>query len=359
MRETVQLTPYTAGPDAFHALPGMLKGKKPALIGGHTAMAAALPRLKEALSQGGMALETVLPFAGHPTMAAAQQLAEQVRASGADVLLGLGGGRALDIAKAVGHLLDMPVYTLPTIAATCAAVSALSVLYRPDGSLETLLQLREAPVHCALDTAVIAASPTKYLRAGLGDTLAKHVEVPFSARGRALRHCDALGLSIALGLYPALLAHAVPALEENSRQEAGPHLTAAALQSVVDVGYVSTLVDEQYNVALAHSLYYALEPLKQMANLLHGDVVAWGVLVQLTLDGQRERAQEVRRLLKAVGTPLSLESMGLPPSDPAVLACLRAAAHQPDMATLPYPIPPEAIVQAVARCEEDTACSPT
>ncbi len=361
MSNTIRLTPYTAGEDAYQALPAILKawGQKPALIAGHRAMAAALPRLQDALSAAGLELAAALPFKGHTTMEAAEALAGMAQLREADVILGMGGGRALDTAKAVGHLLNLPVFTLPTIAATCAAVSALSVMYNPDGSLDRFLFLNSAPVHCFIDTQVIAASPAKYLRAGIGDSLAKHVEVPFSARGQTLRHQDQLGLSIAEGLWPALMATAQGALQEAARQEPGPDLTAAALCSIVNVGYVSALVDERFNGALAHSLYYAMDSLPQMGSLLHGDVVAWGALVQLTLDGQLERASELRGLLNAIGIAPRLGDMGIHAADPALLACLEGALKQPDMRTVPYPITAQDIVSAVKRCEEDTACSPT
>ncbi len=47
----------------------------------------------------------------------------------ADVVVGAGGGKAIDIAKAVGNKLDISVVCLPTIASTDAPTSALSVIY--------------------------------------------------------------------------------------------------------------------------------------------------------------------------------------------------------------------------------------
>ena len=361
MSDTVSLTPYTAGENAYQALEGVAAGlgTRLVLIGGHRAMAAGLPRLRAALEDTALVLCAVLPFSGHCTVPAAKALADRALAHSPDIIVGMGGGRALDCAKAVGHFMARPVLTLPTIAATCAAVSALSVMYHPDGSLDQLLQLASPPKHCFIDIGVLRDAPTQYLRAGIGDSLAKHVEVPFSARGHALEHSNALGLAIAQGLWPAFEAHAAPALAEARARAAGPHLQAAALSCIVSVGYASTLVDERFNCALAHSLYYAMEPLPAMRNLLHGDVVAWGALVQLTLDGQLDKAAQLRALLSAMGTPTRMQDMGLSLDDPALRACVHAAAAQPDMACVPHPISPEDIMRAVRRCEEEPACLST
>lgn len=46
------------------------------------------------------------------------------------MIFGMGGGKALDTAKGAGYEAGLPVFTFPTIAATCAATTALSVVYK-------------------------------------------------------------------------------------------------------------------------------------------------------------------------------------------------------------------------------------
>lgn len=358
---TIVLPPYTVGEDAYTALPQLLAalGTRPVVVGGHQAMAAALPRLERVLGGSGLALCGALHYGPDCTFAAAQAAAAQAHALGADVILGVGGGRALDTAKAVGDMLGLPVITLPTIAATCAAVTKLSVMYDDHGHFDRFLYLQAAPVHCCIDTLVIARAPVHYLRAGIGDSLAKHVESPFAARGAEQSHADSLGLAIAEGLWAPLQQHGPQALREAQSKVPGPALTAAALCCIVSTGYVSVLVREDFNGALAHSLYYVLESLPAMRGQLHGDVVAWGALVQLVLDGQCDRADLLRQLLGALGIRDSLGQMGLSLNDPAVLASLASICEQPDMAFLPYPITETMVLDALRRTEEASICSPT
>ncbi len=355
----VDLPGYTIGKDAYQALAAQAlpQGRRLLLIGGRKALQAGQTKLVQALAGKELTLAGSLHYGADCTFKAAQTLAQAAHQLGADVICGMGGGRALDSAKAAGELAGLPVFTLPTIAATCAAVTKLSVLYDEAGAFERFLFLNRAPLHCFIDSDILARAPQMYLRAGIGDSLAKHVETPFAARGALTDHADALGISIAQGLFDQLSAHGPQAMAEARSGLAGPSLEMVSLCSIVSTGYVSLLVKERFNGALAHSLYYALAHLPQMKNLLHGDVVAWGALAQLVMDGQTEKALALRQLLTALKVPVSLKQMGIDLNDADFGKALSEVLMQPDMQFLPYvvtePMIWEALRELEARDEED------
>ena len=349
---TVCLPDYTAGEEAYlsAAKEAAKHGRRLLLVGGKRALAAGREKLLAALG-GDICVVHTEVFTGHCTDAEALEVAALARTHRADILCGMGGGRAIDTVKAAGEYAGLPVFTFPTIAATCAAVTALSVVYNEDGTFNRLFYLGQPPVHAFIDTDILAKSPPKYLRAGMGDSLGKHVETAFCSRGSVWTHGDTLGLSIAGGLMASMELHGAAAMEEITAGQGGAALRHMALLNIVSVGCVSLLVREEFNSALAHSLYYSLEGKPGMEDCLHGDVVAWGAAVQLALDGQMDKARAVLKLLRAIGTRCSLKEMGADTDSPSILSAIREAEHKPDMSFLPYPISADMILDAVLLVE--------
>lgn len=356
--KSVILPRYTIGPESYEALASALSknGGRILLIGGEKALAAGLKTLELALAGTALKLSDVVTYTGHCTTIDAKALAVRAKEGNAQIVAGMGGGKAIDTAKACAHFAGLPVVTLPTIAATCAAVTALSVMYHEDGSFDRFLFLKSPPEHAFIHTGIIAAAPSKYLRAGMGDSIAKHFESTFSARGDVPGFSDSLGLAISKTCYEPLLRLGKQALRDCERHVNSQALQEAVLSNIVSTGLVSLLVKDCYNGALAHSLFYALESLPEIAHgCLHGDVVAYGVLVQLFMDGQAEKASEVFRFLVPLGVPVSLAAMGVDCSSPAFLKALDTVLGQPDMAHLPYAVTKQMVLDAVLMAEKYAA----
>ncbi len=351
---SVLLPRYTIGPEAYEALPGIVSalGQRIFLIGGEKALAAGLPSFVQAISGMGIALAEAVPYSGPCTIDDAKVLAERAIAQNTQVVVGMGGGKAIDTAKACAHYAKLPVITLPTIAATCAAVTALSVMYHEDGAFDQFVFLAGPPEFVFIHTGVIAHAPAKYLRAGMGDAIAKYFESGFSARNEVLRYKDALGLSIARTCYEPLTRLGEKALCDCESGKDSPEFREAVQSVIVSTGLVSLLVREAFNGALAHSLFYAMEDMPLIKACLHGDVVAWGVLVQLMMDGQEEEAQEVLHLLQKLKTPVTLHEMRLEMTSPSFLKAIGNVPSQPDMRCLPYQVTAPMVLEAVRKLED-------
>lgn len=354
MSATTYFANYTIGPDAYEAVPRVCRiyGTRALLIGGEKAMAAAAPALEKALEGSEIQIAAREVFGADCTAPRMDQLAQIARQCGAEMIFGMGGGKALDTAKGAAWQAGLPVFTFPTIAATCAGTTALSVVYREDGSFDCFDYFDRPAVHCFIHTGVIANAPAQYLRAGMGDTLGKYFECQFSSRGESLPHSSALARSISGMCCFPLLEHGAAALEDCRQHRATPALEEAVLANVVSTGLVSLLVDENYNGAVAHSVYYGLVLLPGFEEkFLHGDVVAYGVLVQLALDGQTEELHKIRRFMQELGIPASLAEMGVPLDRELLAPALAEAVRGPDMEHIPYPVTEEMLFEAMARVE--------
>ena len=112
------------------------------------------------------------------------RLGHELQAHGCRGVIGVGGGKTLDTAKAVAHYQQLPVVLIPTIASTDAPTSALSVLYTEQGEFAEYLIYPRNPDMVVMDSAIIAKAPVRLLVAGMGDALSTYFEArPVSTPG--------------------------------------------------------------------------------------------------------------------------------------------------------------------------------
>lgn len=354
MSHSVFFCNYSVGPRAYEEVSDICApfGKRILLLGGRRALAAGKGRLAEALAGSALEIVDAQVYGSDCTMTNIQRWADHARAVGADMIFGMGGGRALDTAKGAASEAGLPLFTFPTIAATCAGMTKLSVIYWENGSLDHFAYARRPPRHCFIDLEVLAEAPAEYLQAGMGDTIGKFFECHFSARNDRLEHSSALGREISNMCYAPLVEHGSRALEDCKGKRVSNDLEQSVLAIIVSTGLVSTLVLDIYNGAVAHSTYYGMVTIPGFDEThRHGNVVAYGVLVQLMLDGDREKALEVKGFLQSIGIDTTFREMKVPLERESMAPTLRAIVNAPDMKHVPYPIDEDMIFQAMKEVE--------
>lgn len=357
--DVVALPRFCFGRGVYARFPALCApyGRRFALVGGKTAMIKGLPALRDALCGTPMEMLCALPFGGACTLSAIASLSDAIRPLHADFIVGLGGGKALDTAKGVAHALGLPMVSMPTLVSNCAPITSLSVIYREDGPFDRFLFYDAPPALTLVDLDLAARAPAKYFRAGLGDTLAKHLESTFSARadmlGTTLDHMSAIGIALSCTCYDPIITYGRQALSEVERGEAGPAMELCARSVILSAGLVSLLADDSYNCALAHAVCYGLSCFEHVEKqFLHGDLVAYGALVQLVMDGQTQKAAALREFLVSLGTPVTLAQMRVPLDREALSDALTEATTGPDMAHIPYPVTREMVFDAMCRVEQ-------
>ncbi len=297
--------------------------------------------------------DVVLHFSGEITQQAIEQLAQSARKNNPDVIVALGGGKALDAGKAVALALGLQVMTVPTIASTDAPASRGIAMYDSTHKLSGVVQLPASPAIVLVDTAVIASAPVRFLRAGIGDAIAKkfEAEAVMAANGRNKHGTAPLwsGVIAADGCYRLLRAHAIQALTDAESGIASP-----ALEATVEACFLlSAMGFENTGLSIAHSMTRGLVKARQIADQLHGFHVAYGLVVQLVTESHaKPDIEDMRAFLEAVGLPRTLAEMGMTAPQPRDFDALAdSCLTSPHWQNTPRPLDGAAIRKAIETVE--------
>lgn len=348
-------TGYSIGTGVYQEVAEICRsyGKRIFLLGGEKALQSGEALLRKAISKTELEIVASNIYGNDCTQGNIAKWAEYASALEVDMIFGMGGGKALDTAKAVANKLKLPIFTFPTIASTCASTTALSVVYKENGDFDCFEFFERPARHCFIELELIAKAPAKYLRAGMGDTIGKYFECHLASRNDALEHSSLLGRTISNNCYFPVIEHGVKAYEDCRAQHVSYELEQIVLANIVTTGMVSVAVVDDYNCAIAHSVYYGLVLLEGFEEkYLHGDVVAYGVLVQLAVDNQEKELQEVRDFMKALHIPATLKEMNIQLDRAYLDAVLEEIVNGPDMIHLPYKVTKEMIYDGMKKVEE-------
>jgi glycerol dehydrogenase len=264
-------------------------------------------------------------FPGECTEPAVEHLVAAVRPWHPEMVIAAGGGKALDTGKLLAEELRIPSVMAPTIAATDAPTSRVAVLYSEDHAQLRVVRLRSNPALVAVDTAIIARAPVRFLVAGMGDAIATWPEARTCAAGGGRTPVGGRPSRAALALaelcYRTVLAHGRQACADVAARQ-----TSEAVEAVVEANtLLSGLGFESGGLAAAHSLYAGLSLLPAGAAYLHGEKVAFGVIVQSVLEAwPTAERDELSNFYRDVKLPGTLREIGL---GDAPTADLRRAAE--------------------------------
>lgn len=255
---------------------------------------------------------TPVEFGGECSPEEIDRVADAAREAGADAIVGIGGGKTMDAAKAVAHPAELPLIIVPTIASTDAPTSSLSVVYDEDGAFLEYRFFGRNPSAVIVDTSVIAGAPVRFLVAGIGDGLSTYFEADASSKTRKQTMAGGAPTQAAVTLarlcYDTLLEHGLAA-----RLAVEQGAVTPAVEMVVEANtLLSGLGFESGGLAAVHSIHNGLTALEGTHHFWHGEKVAFGVLSMLMLEGQpAEVVEEVVDFCLEVGLPVALEDIGL------------------------------------------------
>ncbi|AZB73633.2 iron-containing alcohol dehydrogenase family protein [Synechococcus elongatus] len=325
-------------------------GQRPLVVGGDRAR----ELVKDSLTA--IATEQSLTLAwGSSLPDCSEAVLERLRSAAsehqADCILGVGGGKALDTAKLLGHQLALPVITVPTSAATCAAWTALANVYTDAGAWLYDVGLDRCPELLILDFELIVQAPQRTLAAGIGDAIAKWYEASVSSSHRQETLVVA-AVQQARVLRDLLFQKSAAAIAEPG----GEQWCEVVEATVLLAGVIGGLGGAQCRTVAAHAVHNGLTHLPACHDWLHGEKVAFGILVQLRLEelqGTNPLAATARQQLLSfyadLGLPRQWSDMGLATVSLADLqqAAILACAPESDIHHLPFAVDPDQLLAAI------------
>lgn len=356
-RKMILPSRYVQGAGALTQLGSYVKqyGERPFVAAGRTAFSKVRARVQASLLAAGV------PMAGYDdtvvecTHAKIGSIASRAEELGADIIVGCGGGKAVDVAKAVAERLHAPCITVPTQCATNADGMADAVIFTEDHRFVEDMYLSRAPVLVLVDTDVVGRAPSQYLVQGMGDALAAAFEKPAYAAAQRLKRASeqatAAALEVNMRCFDVLMAHGLQAKKD---VEAGK--VTDSVEAVIEaVKLMSGFGFGGGGCAAAHAVHNGLTAIPGVTRK-HGEIVAFGVLVQMVLEkrpmGELER---VMRWCRAVGLPYRLQDLGRIDRSSLMLAAEKACDPKDSMSSMPFEVTPKMVLEAIQEVDRFAA----
>ncbi|MDH6061957.1 iron-containing alcohol dehydrogenase family protein [Chrysosporum bergii ANA360D] len=324
-------------------------GSRPLLVAGNSTLAMTHKSLQPILAKANL-VTAASNYGVDCCEASLQTLKTTAQEHQADVIIGFGGGKALDTAKLVAHQLQLPVVTIPTSAATCAAWTALSNVYSETGAFLYDVALCRCPDLLILDYDLITTAPPRTLVAGIGDAIAKWYEASVSS-GNSQQTLIISAVQQARVLRDILLQKSATALQAPGSETWQEVVDATVLLA----GVIGGLGGAQCRTVAAHAVHNGLTHICGHGSI-HGEKVAYGILVQLRLEEMLQNnqlaasgRQQLLKFYAEIGLPQKLDDLGL---GNITLGELQTAAEialnpQSDIHRLPFTVAIEQLMAAM------------
>lgn len=236
------------------------------------------------------------------TLDTVNDLERDVLETSADIIIGVGGGKALDVAKVVGTRSNVPVVLVPTSVSNDAICSPVAVI-RMNKKASLGVKMPQAVI---IDLDILASSPRRLMAAGIGDLLSNKTALyDWDLAHRAQQDT--------MNTFARLMANnAIEAFMNTIRSRSFDKTTLMKVlaESLVMSGIAMSIAGSSRPCSgsehlISHALDYHCG-----GKALHGEQVAIGILVAEYLQGEYRSDNSLRQYYELLGLPTHYSELG-------------------------------------------------
>ncbi|MFJ2114236.1 MULTISPECIES: iron-containing alcohol dehydrogenase family protein [unclassified Streptomyces] len=250
------------------------------------------------------------------TIDSAVRLADEIKGKRYDAVVGLGGGKIIDVAKYAAARVGLPMVAVATNLSHDGICSPVSILDNDNGRGSYGVP---TPIAMVVDLDVIRDAPVRFVRSGIGDAISNisaiaDWELSHRTNGEAV---DGLAAAMARTAGEAVLRH--PGGTEDDE-----FLTVLAEALVLSGIAMSISGDTRPSSGACHEISHAFDLLYPRRSALHGEQVGLGAAFAMHLRGAHRESQLFTEVLRRHGLPVLPQEIGF-----TVEEFVRAVAYAP------------------------------
>ena len=293
--------------DVVPAVADLRLGDRALVVTSPTPRSVAGDRIVDAFQAEGY--ETRIEVVEAASIESVESVIEAAREFSADFLVGVGGGKAIDVAKMAGNELGRGLVSVPTAASHDGIVSGRGSI--PEGDSRHSVAA-EPPMAVVADTGILADAPWELTTAGCADIISNYTAVkdwrlaqrlrgvPFSEYGAALAEMTA---EMLVDAAPSIR----PGLEESSW---------LVVKALVSSGVAMSIAGSSRPASGSEHLFsHRLDRIAPGA-ALHGHQVGVGtIMMEYLHSGEKGDWRSVRDALETLEAPTTARELGIDPED--------------------------------------------
>ncbi len=279
-------------------------------------------RTKDILEENG--IKTNIIITGDATEENVEYVKEETKRFGGKVIIGVGGGTKIDIAKKSAFDLNLYFISVPTSASHDGVASPRASIKKGEISVSMEATM---PVAIVADTEIMVKSPFRFLASGAADVLSNLTAVKDWSLAHRLK-----GEKISSSAY--MIAEFAAKEIINNASQIKPNLEESVWFVMKQIAFsgisMSVAGSSRPASGSEHMFAHAVEAIKK-GNGLHGELCGIGTIISMYLHGGDWIL--VRDTLRKIGAPVKIDQVGLNEED-AVQALMMAHKIRPDRYTI-------------------------